>query len=307
MVLKMELYQLRYLQEIARCGSLREAAKNLHITQPPLSRCIKALEDEIGEPLFDHVGRNIVLNDVGKVVLLGANATLQSAEAIKQSVNEYVRSREQTINLYAPVPLGNDARVLYEFKQKYPNVRLRVGVAPAETLKYEIPDLIFFSSPLEHSDKENYIHLGDEDIVLAVSKDSPLAKKESVALKSLEGEDFINNVPNAYSTMVSEMLSEAGISPHCVMENQSYQQIIDAVSLGFGVALVPEITWINERSNVALVPLSDVHRLRHLYLKWPEGSVLSGAVELMKDYLVEHYRNVAKRPERSNEAAERQS
>ncbi len=292
----MELYQLKYLQEIARCGSLREAAKQLHITQPPLSRCIKALEDEIGEPLFDHVGRNIVLNDVGKVVLLGANATIQSAEAIKQSVDEFVRSREQTINLYAPVPLGNDARVLYEFKQKYPNVRLRVGVAPAETLKYEIPDLTFFASPVDHSDKSNYVHLGDEDIVLAVANDSPLAKLDSIALKELNGHDFITNVPNVYSTMVGEMLNEADVTPHLVMENQSYQQIIDAVSLGFGVALVPEVTWINERSNVTLLPLTDVHRCRHLYLKWPEGSVLSGAVELMKDYLVEHYRKVAKQP-----------
>ena len=297
----MELYQLKYLQEIARCGSLREAAKNLHITQPPLSRCIKALEDEIGEPLFDHVGRNIVLNDVGKVVLLGANATIQSAEAIKQSVDEFIRSREQTVNLYAPVPLGNDARVLHEFKQKYPNIRLRVGVAPADTLKYEIPDLTFFSSPLDHTDKGNYVHLGDEDIVLAVANDSPLAELNSIALKELDGKDFITNVPNVYSSMVSEMLSEAGITPHVVMENQSYQQIIDAVSLGFGVALVPEITWINERSNVTLLPLTDVHRSRHLYLKWPEGSVLSGAVELMKDYLVEHYRNTAKQPERCSE------
>lgn len=293
----MELYQLKYLQEIARTGSLREAARQLHITQPPLSRCIKALEDEIGEPLFDRIGRNLVLNDVGKVVLLGANATLKSAESIKQSVDEFVRTREQTINLYAPVPLGNDARVLYDFKQEHPNVRLRVGVAPSDSLKYEIPDLIFFASMVDHSEKRNYLHLGDEDIVLAVCPDSPLANKESVALADLESEDFISNAPNVYTTMVKSMFAQAGIDPHIVMENQSYQQIVDAVSLGFGIALVPEITWLNEQSNVKLIPLSDVHRCRHLYLKWPEGTVLSGAVEMMKDYLVNHYRKIARQPE----------
>ncbi len=298
----MELYQLKYLQEIARTGSLREAAKRLHITQPPLSRCVKALEEELGEPLFDHVGRNIVLNDVGKVVLLGANATLKSAEAIKQSVDEYIRSREQTINLYAPVPLGNDMRVLYEFKQQHPNIRLRVGVAPADTLKYEIPDLVFFASPLDHKEKPNYLYLGDEDIVLAVSPNSPYASRESIALGELAGEDFIANVPNAYTTMVSSMFSEVGFDPHIVMENQSYQQIMDAVDLGFGIALVPEITWLTERSNAVLVPFSDVHRSRHLYLKWPEGSVLSGAVELMRDYLVEHFRKVAKQPDSEEES-----
>lgn len=291
----MELYQLKYLQEIARTGSLREAARQLHITQPPLSRCIKALEDEIGEPLFDRVGRNLVLNDIGKVVLLGANATLKSAESIKQSVDEFVRTREQTINLYAPVPLGNDARVLYDFKQEHPNVRLRVGVAPSDSLKYEIPDLIFFASMVDHGEKRNYLHLGDEDIVLAVRPDSPLANEESVALADLGSEDFISNVPNVYTTMVESMFAQAGIDPHIVMENQSYQQIIDAVSLGFGIA------WLNEQSNVKLIPLSDVHRCRHLYLKWPEGTVLSGAVEMMKDYLVGHYRKIAHQPETADQ------
>ena len=298
----MELYQLKYLQEIARTGSLREAARQLHITQPPLSRCIKALEDEIGEPLFDRVGRNLVLNDVGKVVLLGANATLKSAESIKQSVDEFVRTREQTINLYAPVPLGNDARVLYDFKQEHPNVRLRVGVAPTDSLKYEIPDLIFFASMVDHREKRNYLHLGDEDIVLAVRPDSALANEESIALADLGSEDFISNVPNVYTTMLKSMFAQAGIDPHIVMENQSYQQIVDAVSLGFGIALVPEITWLNEQSNVKLIPLSDVHRSRHLYLKWPEGTVLSGAAEMMKDYLVDHYRKIAHQPEAADQS-----
>lgn len=297
----MELYQLKYLQEIARSGSLHEAAKRLHITQPPLSRCIKALEEELGEPLFDHVGRNIVLNDVGKIVLLGANATLNSADSIKHAVDEYVRNREQTVNLFAPVPLGNDAHVLYDFKQRNPNVRLRIGVAPTQDLRYEIPDLTFFSSTTDHSGKPNYLHLGDEDIVLATCQSSPLAKRESVALQELAGEDFIMNVPNAYTTMVNGMFMEAGFEPHVIMENQSYQQIMDAVSLGFGVALVPEVTWVSEQNNVALVPLSDVRRTRHLYLKWPQGAVLSGAVALMRDYLVEHYRTVAKQPEQDCE------
>ena len=98
------------------------------------------------------------------------------------------------------------------------------------------------------------------------------------------------------------MFSEVGFEPHVVMENQSYQQIMDAVDLGFGIALVPEVTWLTERSNAALIPLSDVHRSRHLYLKWPEESVLSGAVELMRDYLVEHFRKVAKQPDSEEES-----
>lgn len=57
----MDVYQLQYFKTIAECSSLVEAAKRLHVSQPSLSRCIHKMEEELGTPLFDRVGRNIVL------------------------------------------------------------------------------------------------------------------------------------------------------------------------------------------------------------------------------------------------------
>lgn len=63
---KMELLQLRYFLMVAKTGHMTSAAQKLNITQPVLSKSIRHLEDEVGVPLFDRVGRRIQLNDYGK-------------------------------------------------------------------------------------------------------------------------------------------------------------------------------------------------------------------------------------------------
>lgn len=69
-----------------------------------------------------------------------------------------------------------------------------------------------------------------------------------------------------------------------------------SVALGFGYALVPSITWSSSAEpDVVGVPLSDVHRKRHLYLKWREGSLPAGAALLLRDYLIEHFTQVCGR------------
>lgn len=288
----MELYQLEYFREIVASGSLHAAAQKLHVAQPSLSRCVKSLEEELGTSLFDRVGRNIVLNKSGEIALRRAEATLDAASSIKNDVDAFVRRKEQTLNLYMPVPMGDDERVLFSFKRKYPDIRIRVGVAPSNSLIGEMPDLTFFASPIFH-EEPNYYLLGEEDIVLAVPADSDLAQRDSIALADVVGEDFIFSMPCGYRDICESMFVEIGVEPHIVMENQSYVQVMRSVALGYGFALVPSITWFSSaETSVVGVPLSDVHRSRYLYLKRREGLVLSEPAELLREYFTEHFNNV---------------
>ena len=288
----MELYQLEYFREIVASKSLHEASEKLHVSQPSLSRCVKAMEEELGTPVFDRVGRSLVLNDTGHVLLRQANIALDAADSIKQEVFAFLRSKEQTVNLYAPVPMGDDERVLLGFKQANPTIRLRVGVAPAKQLLAEVPDLTFFSSPFPH-EGDNYQFLGEEQIVLVVPGESSLAKKESVRLADMDGKDFIFTMPSGLRDMIDGMFVDVGSTPHIVMENQSFVQVMNSVQLGFGYTLAPSITWFSSEQNVVGIPLSDVTRKRYLYLKWPEKAVLSRPACLLRDYLVEHFAKVA--------------
>lgn len=80
----MTLTQLRHLVGLAQAGSFAQAARLLFLTQPALSRSIQALEDELGAPLFDRLGRRIALTPLGQEVLERARRLVSEAEALKQ-------------------------------------------------------------------------------------------------------------------------------------------------------------------------------------------------------------------------------
>lgn len=81
----MTLVQLKHFIELASSGSFSKSAQRLYITQPALSRSIKSLEDELGQPLFDRVGRKNELTAFGRHILLQANDLVDAANNLKHS------------------------------------------------------------------------------------------------------------------------------------------------------------------------------------------------------------------------------
>jgi len=79
------LVQLRHFSALAQAGSFIRASGQLHLTQPALSRSIRALEEELGSPLFDRIGRRIELTSFGRGALLRARQLLEAAEQLMQS------------------------------------------------------------------------------------------------------------------------------------------------------------------------------------------------------------------------------
>lgn len=285
----MELQQMRYFVEIARCENLTKAAQKLHVSQPSLSRSLHSLEDELGCMLFDRVGRNIVLNDVGRVALTRILTVLDSADAVRREIDEYVSDRSHTVNFYCPVPMGYSEDIVLGFKKRYPEIHLRIGWKLSDVLDKLVPDITFFSSPVIHREP-NYLLLGEEEVVLAASKDNPLAKRESVRLSELADQDWISVLGSRFSDIASHMFLEAGFRPRVVIEDQESLHLMQYVRRDFGVALAPAITWYGEMEKfVARVPISDVHRKRYLYLKWPENTVMTWATLRFREYLVEHF------------------
>lgn len=286
----MDLYQLKYFSKVAERENISEAAEILHVTQPAVSRAIKNLENELGVDLFDRAGRSISLNENGRIVLDCANSALYSTAQIAKRLRDHLDQRDNTVNFFAPVPLGDDEQVLMDFKQAHPEISMRLGANVTPYIKREIPDLLFFASPMVH-DEPNYLKLCEEQVVLAVSKNNPIASQESVRLADLRNEPFIQVLPSAFRELTDGMFLEAGFKPNIVIEDQLCQRVMSSVARGFGVVLAPSITWFSSGDKaVAAVPLSDVHRKRYLYLKWQEGAVLSDAAIKLRDFLIEHYR-----------------
>lgn len=113
----MELLQLRYFLTLARCEHVTEAAGKLHVTQSSLSKTIQRLEDDLGAPLFDRLGRKLRLNEFGRTFLRRTEKALFELEQGKQEIADLSNPDHGTLQL-AVTTASTLPGILREFRKK---------------------------------------------------------------------------------------------------------------------------------------------------------------------------------------------
>ena len=133
--------------------------------------------------------------------------------------------------------------------------------------------------------------LGEENVVVAVSKKNPLANKPSVKLTELSNENWVLVLGSRFSDIVNHMFLDAGYHPHVILEDQESIHIMQYIRRDFAITIAPSVTWFEKtvEDDVVKLPISDIHRKRYLYLKWPENSVMTWATLRFRQYLVQHF------------------
>ncbi len=287
----MELYQMRYFKAVADCGSMTKAAEKLHVSQPALSKAIKALEEEMGTLLFDRVGRSIVLNEDGHVVHRAVTYAIDSVDAVPQALSSFTRTRAQMVNLYSPVPLGDDVNVIAAFRREHPDIRVRVAMTRTQAFDADQADLTFFSSPSLHSGP-NYLPLGAEPFVLSLPKDHPLAERDEIDLAELSDDSLVTVAPCRVRSMIDGLFEKEGLKPKIAAEVQLCLIVNDLVASGVGYGIAPSITWFTSAhyDKVSIVRIRNCDMKRYLYLKLPENAVLSESTRLFIEFLKKHFK-----------------
>src|SRR2546427_9049213 len=124
----MELRHLRYFVAVAEEQNVTRAAARLHVSQPPLSRQIRDLEDELGVALFDHGAKAVRLTEVGRVFLTEARAVRRRADEAAQTVKAVASGQRGEIHVgYAPsLTVELLPRALRFFQEANPGVRVQL-------------------------------------------------------------------------------------------------------------------------------------------------------------------------------------
>src|SRR5579885_1042668 len=136
----MEVRQLRYFLAVAECGSFTRGAEKVAVSQPSLSVQIAALEEELGAPLFDRLGRHVALTEAGRMFREHAERVLREMELAAQSIRELSGAEHgrllggavSTVNSYLVPP------VVCRFKQRFPRVHLQVQALPSSAIEAEL-------------------------------------------------------------------------------------------------------------------------------------------------------------------------
>ena len=118
----MELLQLKYFTAAAEQQHITKAAERLHIAQPALTQSIKKLEEEMGVRLFDRSGRNIVLNETGRLFLQRITPILAELENLPDEMREAAGIFQRTIHLNVTAASALITNIIIKYKELHPQI-----------------------------------------------------------------------------------------------------------------------------------------------------------------------------------------
>ncbi|WP_438421017.1 LysR family transcriptional regulator [Bacillus siamensis] len=280
----MDWHQINYFQTVAQVQHITQAAKQLSISQPALSRSISKLEDELGVQLFDRKGRNIYLNRYGKMFLHRVEQSIRQIEIGKQEVWNEIHPNSGTILLSFLPSLGMSMvpDIISSFQHMYPHVKFQLTQASNQQIIEQLTSRevdIALTSLRDENDEVICQPLLTEELYLAVSAEHPLASYDEIDLKMAEHEPFISfKDTNVLHGMIKELCEKAGFSPDVVFEGEDIVTASGLVGAKLGVSLIPDLHVFDKRK-VKLLSVTNPICEREIGLAWRKDGYLSPAAE----------------------------
>jgi LysR family transcriptional activator of glutamate synthase operon len=245
----LELRQLRYFVEVAEREHMTEAAENLHVAQSAVSLQISKLEDELGVTLFERVGRNLKLTDIGRTFLFHIKKALQDIDYAKSKVEEYLDPDHGTVKVAYPSSFANHIlpTVISNFKLHYPDVKFHLRQGTYAYLRHAVKNgdiNIAFMGPAPPDDAELKVHiLFTEKFYVLAPIHHRFADREEISLHELKNDDFVLFSEGfILRKIVIDACSQAGFLPNITSEGEDIDAIKGLVSAGIGLSILPENT-----------------------------------------------------------------
>jgi DNA-binding transcriptional LysR family regulator len=243
----MEIRQLEIFQALAKELHFTRAAERVHCVQSNVTTQIRALEDELGTPLFDRLAKRVTLTDAGKRFLPYAERVLSTIEEARRisapnsvpSGALLIGSSESILTYRLPGVLGN-------FRKRYPQVELSFRPYLHEGLMHSIEsgqlDLVVCMVDTVGDEGLKSVRLRTEKLLFIVGPRDSLATKKRVRPQDLSGQTLlVTEAGCPYRKKLDQLLARMNVRPTNTIEFSSVEAIKECVSLGMGVALLPEI------------------------------------------------------------------
>lgn len=295
--MNIELRQLRYFIAVAEEMHFGRAAERLHMTQPPLSQTIQALEAMLGSALFARTKRRVALTPAGLALLPEARRIVAQADALPSLARRAASGESGRLSLafvstadYSVLP-----SFLREFRERYPQVQLELREATTDVQLDELADgridvgMLIPPLPEKMKDLLDYLPLIAEPLILAAPKGTPgLRGATAVALETLAELPLIifpRRIAPSLHDAILACFRDAGMTPRIGQEAIQMQTIVGLVSAGMGIALVPQSVSNLKRPGVDYRQLAGNAPLVETGLAWrrDNGSpVLRAFLELLR-------------------------
>ena len=279
----MELRHLRYFVALAEHLSFTRAAERVHVTQSTLSHQIKQLEDELGHPLFQRLGKRVVLTEAGESFLGYASKALREVD---DGVSHLLRagdevSGEVRIGATGTFNITFVPECLAMFLQRNPTVKVSVEELAADTIGQRLVDATLdvgiAYQPADPTDLW-FEPLYTEEMVLVVAASHPLAQRRRVRMVELHRQPLVMlGKAFATRTLLEECFRASGAEPVVVAEMNTIAPMIGLVARTQLATIVSGLA-VTGAEDVRRIPLESPTPMRTPGMLWKRDAKQPAAV-----------------------------
>ena len=285
--------QLKVFQAVASHLSYTKAAEDLHLTQPAVSMQIKQLEDTLGLPLFEQLGKRIYITAAGQEMLHYSRTILRQLEEIDEVFTQLRGIEGGTLRLAAPGTANQFVTgFLAEFNRRYPLINYSFKIANRKGLLEQLDnnesDLVIMGKPPDNAEliSEQFM---DNPLVLIAPPDHPLIARKNIKLKELMNNKFVLREQDSGTRIAMErFFQEHSITLQSTMEMASNEALKQAVAAGLGLGLVSIHTLEMELAlqRLAILSVQAFPIMRHWYIVYRKGKRLAPVSEAFKAFVL---------------------
>ncbi len=283
----MTLKQLEYFMAIVETGNMTQAAKNLNISQPPLSLQLKALEDEFGVRLFDREKKSLVITPKGKLLY-------EKARQIVSLVNDTVSELQLDVDLWVTIRLGTISSVcsrllpklILEFRQSDPHVDFQIFEGSTTQILNQLDageiDLGIVREPF-NTTLYHYLPVVDkalkdrqQDYFVAIGEEKFFehCPGDDIPLAALKGQPLI--LHRRYMEILTNACRQQGFAPTVICQNNDFFSSLSWAAAGIGIAVLPYTSAISSNDpDMQIKVISKPKISSRAYVVWKKEGQLS--------------------------------
>lgn len=242
----MEMSQIRYVLAAAKHLNFTKAAAACNVTQPALTKGVKALEGELGSPVFHREGRRVLLSSFGRSMLPHLQHIADEAHATQILAQNFRLLEDVPIRLGVMSTVGHIrlARFLGQFEKNHSGLELSVSEASVSDLKSKLSegeiDVAVMTQTGGLSEEFRTQPLYSERYIVVFPPEHRLGRLNAISLHELSGENYVDRLACEMREMVMSVCETEGVELYARFRSEREDWIQAMVLAGIGFAFMPE-------------------------------------------------------------------
>lgn len=277
----MDIRALRYFVELVRQQSFTRASEQLFVTQPTISKMVRSLEDELGQPLLNREGRHFTLTDYGQVLYQRAQSILAELHQLEAELADLQSLQRGKLVLGIPPMVGHVvADLIRSYRARWPGVELSIVEYGGRRIEQAVlegeVDLAITMLPTRHEEGLGALELAAYPMQVVLPERPEWQGSEPLPITALREQPLLLYTQAfTLSERLEQLCAEAGFTPQVAARSSQWDFLVAMVHSGMGVAFLPEpLCQRLTRDGLLIRPLAPALSWR-LGVIWPTGRYLS--------------------------------